>query len=131
MMWFHHDATIPSWGFGTTVAVVVAETFEQARAASSLIRVDYESSEASSSLATQMDSAPVARGPLADWNGNGGGAVRSAPISKSWARVRLDRQGVVTVETDMTDIGTGSYTIVQQTAAEILISVPLWQSKGT
>ena len=38
----------------------------------------------------------------------------------SGARVRLDRQGVVTVETDMTDIGTGSYTIIAQTAAEMM-----------
>jgi xanthine dehydrogenase YagR molybdenum-binding subunit len=38
--------------------------------------------------------------------------------------VRLDRQGIVTVETDMTDIGTGSYTIIQQTAAEMM-GVPL------
>ena len=52
------------------------------------------------------------------------GAIRGAPISKAGARVRLDRQGVVTVETDMTDIGTGSYTIVQQTAAEMM-GVPL------
>lgn len=52
------------------------------------------------------------------------GAIRGAPISKAGARVRLDREGVVTVETDMTDIGTGSYTIVQQTAAEMM-GVPL------
>jgi xanthine dehydrogenase YagR molybdenum-binding subunit len=39
---------------------------------------------------------------------------------KSGARVRLDRRGVVTVETDMTDIGTGSYTIIAQTAAEMM-----------
>ncbi|QQF06195.1 aldehyde oxidoreductase molybdenum-binding subunit PaoC [Sinorhizobium meliloti] len=52
------------------------------------------------------------------------GAIRGAPIAKAGARVRLDRQGVVTVETDMTDIGTGSYTIVQQTAAEMM-GVPL------
>jgi xanthine dehydrogenase YagR molybdenum-binding subunit len=38
--------------------------------------------------------------------------------------VRLDRNGVVTVETDMTDIGTGSYTIIAQTAAEMM-GVPL------
>jgi xanthine dehydrogenase YagR molybdenum-binding subunit len=43
---------------------------------------------------------------------------------KSGARVRLDRNGVVTVETDMTDIGTGSYTIIAQTAAEMM-GVPL------
>jgi xanthine dehydrogenase YagR molybdenum-binding subunit len=52
------------------------------------------------------------------------GAIRGAPISKAGARVRLDRQGIVTVETDMTDIGTGSYTIVQQTAAEMM-GVPI------
>jgi len=38
----------------------------------------------------------------------------------SAARVRLGRDGVVTVETDMTDIGTGSYTIIAQTAAEMM-----------
>jgi xanthine dehydrogenase YagR molybdenum-binding subunit len=32
----------------------------------------------------------------------------------------LDAEGVVTVETDMTDIGTGSYTIIAQTAAEMM-----------
>lgn len=39
---------------------------------------------------------------------------------KSGARVRLDGRGAVTVETDMTDIGTGSYTIIAQTAAEMM-----------
>jgi xanthine dehydrogenase YagR molybdenum-binding subunit len=47
-------------------------------------------------------------------------AIRGAPITKSAARVRLDKRGVVTVETDMTDIGTGSYTIIGQTAAEMM-----------
>jgi xanthine dehydrogenase YagR molybdenum-binding subunit len=51
-------------------------------------------------------------------------AYRGAPVTKSAARVRLDRRGVVTVETDMTDIGTGSYTILAQTAAEMM-GVPL------
>ncbi|MDB5912756.1 MAG: xanthine dehydrogenase, molybdenum binding subunit apoprotein [Ramlibacter sp.] len=51
-------------------------------------------------------------------------AYRGAPITKSAARVRLDRRGMVTVETDMTDIGTGSYTIIAQTAAEMM-GVPL------
>ncbi|MGK9174377.1 xanthine dehydrogenase family protein molybdopterin-binding subunit [Yokenella regensburgei] len=45
-------------------------------------------------------------------------------VGPSGARVHLDAQGVVTVETDMTDIGTGSYTIIAQTAAEML-GVPL------
>ena len=47
-------------------------------------------------------------------------AYRNSPVLNSAARVRLDARGVVTVETDMTDIGTGSYTIIQQTAAETM-----------
>jgi len=45
---------------------------------------------------------------------------RNNLLTKSAARVRLDRRGMVTVETDMTDIGTGSYTIIAQTAAEMM-----------
>jgi len=51
-------------------------------------------------------------------------AFRNNMLTKSAARVRLDKSGVVTVETDMTDIGTGSYTIIAQTAAEMM-GVPL------
>jgi xanthine dehydrogenase YagR molybdenum-binding subunit len=51
-------------------------------------------------------------------------AFRNNVTMKSGARVRLDKQGVVTVETDMTDIGTGSYTVIAQTAAEVM-GVPL------
>ncbi|WP_085033504.1 aldehyde oxidoreductase molybdenum-binding subunit PaoC [Ensifer aridi] len=47
-------------------------------------------------------------------------AFRNNLLVPSGARVRLDREGVVSVETDMTDIGTGSYTIIAQTAAEML-----------
>ncbi|WPE22691.1 aldehyde oxidoreductase molybdenum-binding subunit PaoC [Shinella zoogloeoides] len=47
-------------------------------------------------------------------------AFRDNLLVPSGARVRLDKDGVVTVETDMTDIGTGSYTIIAQTAAEML-----------
>jgi xanthine dehydrogenase YagR molybdenum-binding subunit len=47
-------------------------------------------------------------------------AFRDSPVAKSAARVRLDSRGIVTVETDMTDIGTGSYTIIGQTAAEMM-----------
>ena len=47
-------------------------------------------------------------------------AFRNNMVMKSAARVKLDRQGKVTVETDMTDIGTGSYTIIAQTAAEMM-----------
>jgi xanthine dehydrogenase YagR molybdenum-binding subunit len=53
-------------------------------------------------------------------------ALRNNLLTTSAARVRLDHRGVVTVETDMTDIGTGSYTIIAQTAAEMM-GVPLDQ----
>lgn len=53
-------------------------------------------------------------------------AFRNNILMKSAARVRLDERGTVTVETDMTDIGTGSYTIIAQTAAEMM-GVPLKQ----
>lgn len=49
---------------------------------------------------------------------------RNNLLAPSGARVHLDDVGRVTVETDMTDIGTGSYTIIAQTAAEML-GVPL------
>jgi xanthine dehydrogenase YagR molybdenum-binding subunit len=51
-------------------------------------------------------------------------AFRNNPVMKSGARVAIDRYGRVTVSTDMTDIGTGSYTIIGQTAAEML-GVPI------
>jgi len=51
-------------------------------------------------------------------------AFRNNLLTTSAARVRLDNRGIVTVETDMTDIGTGSYTIIAQTAAEMM-GVPL------
>lgn len=47
-------------------------------------------------------------------------AFRNNTNVKSAARVKLDGGGIVTVETDMTDIGTGSYTIIAQTAAEMM-----------
>ncbi|MBX3540594.1 MAG: xanthine dehydrogenase family protein molybdopterin-binding subunit [Chelatococcus sp.] len=62
-------------------------------------------------------------------------AFRNNLVMKSAARVRLETDGTVTVETDMTDIGTGSYTIIGQTAAEMLgldldkISVKLGDSR--
>lgn len=43
---------------------------------------------------------------------------------RSGARVRLDPRGEVIVESDMTDIGTGSYTVMAQTAAEMM-GVPM------
>ena len=51
-------------------------------------------------------------------------AFRNNMVMKSAARVKLGQDGTVTVETDMTDIGTGSYTIIAQTAAEMM-GVPL------
>ena len=53
-------------------------------------------------------------------------ALRNNLVMPSGARVRLDKRGIVTVETDMTDIGTGSYTIIAQTAAEVM-GLPLGQ----
>ncbi|TMN24759.1 aldehyde oxidoreductase molybdenum-binding subunit PaoC [Pseudoxanthomonas sp. X-1] len=55
-------------------------------------------------------------------------AFRNNLNMKSGARVRLGADGAVTVQTDMTDIGTGSYTIIAQTAAEML-GVPLERVK--
>jgi xanthine dehydrogenase YagR molybdenum-binding subunit len=46
--------------------------------------------------------------------------IRNNLLIKSGARVGIDKHGVVTVTTDMTDIGTGSYTIIAQTAAEAM-----------
>jgi xanthine dehydrogenase YagR molybdenum-binding subunit len=53
-------------------------------------------------------------------------AFRNHINFKSAARVRLGTDGRVAVETDMTDIGTGSYTIIAQTAAEMM-GVPVDQ----
>ncbi|MBU1443664.1 MAG: xanthine dehydrogenase family protein molybdopterin-binding subunit [Gammaproteobacteria bacterium] len=46
--------------------------------------------------------------------------IRINQLSEARARVRLAANGDVTVEADMTDIGTGSYTILAQIAGEIL-----------
>ena len=48
------------------------------------------------------------------------GGTRGGPATTSGARVRLQPDGRLIVETDMTDIGTGSYTIIAQTAAETM-----------
>ena len=53
-------------------------------------------------------------------------AFRNSPVMDSAARVGVDATGRITVETDMTDIGTGSYTIIAQTAAEVM-GVPIEQ----
>lgn len=45
---------------------------------------------------------------------------RDSPVMTSGARASVDSDGLITIETDMTDIGTGSYTIIAQTAAETM-----------
>ncbi|MGA0619622.1 molybdopterin cofactor-binding domain-containing protein, partial [Ligilactobacillus salivarius] len=47
------------------------------------------------------------------------GAYRGSPTLTSGARATL-QNGRLLIETDMTDIGTGSYTILAQTAAETM-----------
>ena len=47
-------------------------------------------------------------------------AVRGNLLIESQARVRLTAEGRAIVETDMTDIGTGTYTILAQIAGEML-----------
>ncbi|MGM3372225.1 molybdopterin cofactor-binding domain-containing protein, partial [Escherichia coli] len=47
-------------------------------------------------------------------------AVRINLLMDSEARVTLGSDGRATIETDMTDIGTGSYTILAQIAGEAL-----------
>lgn len=47
-------------------------------------------------------------------------AIRGAPIFPAGARATLDAKGMVTIECNMTDMGTGSYTIVGQVAAEMM-----------
>jgi xanthine dehydrogenase YagR molybdenum-binding subunit len=74
---------------------------------------------------SQRNAKPAMRREGRHWIGIGAAAgFRNNLVTKSGARVRLDKRGVVTVETDMTDIGTGSYTIIAQTAAEMM-GVPL------
>ncbi len=61
------------------------------------------------------------------WVGMGmASAFRGNLTMNSAARAAIDGQGKVTISTDMTDIGTGSYTVIAQTAAELL-GVPLSQ----
>jgi xanthine dehydrogenase YagR molybdenum-binding subunit len=47
-------------------------------------------------------------------------ATRGNPLQRSKASIRLDPDGVATVRMAMTDIGTGTYTILTQIAAEML-----------
>ena len=47
-------------------------------------------------------------------------AIRSNMLQKSAAKITLTRDGRAIVETDMTDIGTGTYTILAQIAGEVL-----------
>ncbi|EAR52103.1 Putative xanthine dehydrogenase [Oceanicola granulosus HTCC2516] len=62
------------------------------------------------------------------WIGTGmAAAFRVNMVVEAQARIRLHGAGAV-VETDMTDIGTGSYAIFQQVAAELL-GLPLAQTE--
>ncbi len=55
------------------------------------------------------------------WIGTGmASAARVHNVGKAEARVTLNADGTVLVETDMTDIGTGTYTILAQIAGEML-----------
>ncbi|ESR22842.1 xanthine dehydrogenase family protein molybdopterin-binding subunit [Lutibaculum baratangense] len=55
------------------------------------------------------------------WIGRGmAAAIRVNMLTNAQARLRIEPGGKVVVETDMTDIGTGSYTILSQIAGEIL-----------
>ena len=47
-------------------------------------------------------------------------AIRGNLLMPSKCKVRLDQQGVLTAQLAMTDIGTGSYTVLTQIAAEML-----------
>ena len=65
------------------IAVVVAETFEQARAAAQLVRVDYASAKGAFDLATATDAAKPAEGnsgPADTKVGDFDGAFAAAPV---------------------------------------------------
>lgn len=67
------------------------------------------------------DPAPRARREGEWWIGTGmASAARVNMITRSAARVTLRADGTARVETDMTDIGTGTYAILAQIAAEML-----------
>jgi xanthine dehydrogenase YagR molybdenum-binding subunit len=134
------------------VAVVVAETFEEARAAAQLamdpvaLRIKNDTQVDREHPERRFSQRQLARcltegaerfgwdrrnprpGQVRDgrWLVGMGvaAAFRNNLVARSAARVRLDAVGTVAVETDMTDIGTGSYTIIAQTAAEMM-GVPL------
>lgn len=65
------------------IAVVVAETFEQARAAAQLVRVDYVRADGAFDLSTQLDAAKpqkITGGPGDSAVGDFAGAFSSAPV---------------------------------------------------
>ena len=67
------------------------------------------------------DPVPASRREGEWWIGMGvAAAARTNILSESKARVTLNPDGTALVETDMTDIGTGTYTILGQIAAEML-----------
>ena len=78
---------------------------------------------ASAGASATRSPASVRDGPLAGRHGRGGRLPQQPGHEVGGARAPR-RHGIVTVETDMTDIGTGSYTIIAQTAAEMM-GVPI------
>ncbi len=77
----------------------------------------------------QRQARPGPRRALAGRHGRGRRHPRQPAAAKSSARVRLDGDGVATVQTAMTDIGTGTYTILAQIAAEML-GLPIGPGAG-
>ena len=68
----------------------------------------------------QSEARPDPRRTLAGRNGHGRRNTRQSRFYCSKANVRLDPDGTATVRMAMTDIGTGTYTILAQIAAEML-----------
>lgn len=71
------------------IALVVAETFEQARAAASLISVDYKRGDGAFDLAKSMDSA---KAPPEGWSGPADTAVGDFDSAFAGAPVQLDAE---------------------------------------
>src|SRR5690606_1133219 len=67
------------------------------------------------------DRAPCQKREGEWWIGTGmATAARVHNLNEARARVRLCADGTAVVESDMTDIGTGTYTVLGQVAAEML-----------
>ena len=70
---------------------------------------------------SEREAKPAQRREGEWWVGMGmAAAARTNILAESKARVTLNPNGTALVETDMTDVGTGTYTILGQIAAEML-----------